>query len=82
MDVAQDTSTATVVEAPPAKADLRSILQNGTDGFAATLKWRLEGRSVGLMSKYLGLCHPQIGLLTAPSGCSNKSNLELNLKFR
>ena len=31
------TSTATVVEAPPARADLRSILQNGTDGEADTL---------------------------------------------
>ena len=37
------TSTATVVEAPPAKADLRSILQNGTDGDAATFEGGLKG---------------------------------------
>ena len=68
------TSTATVVEAPPAKADFKSIRQNGTDGDAATWNGycqRLEGR----WKIDLGLCHSQIGLFAAPSSSSNKSNL-------
>ena len=45
------TSTATVVEAPPAKADFKSIRQNGTDGDAATWKgycwWRFKDWKAG-----------------------------------